>query len=65
MTVQQLLSILPSQKTRNREINGLLAGAKALKCDKLTLITFDTAETVTIGDKTIEIVPAIDWLCER
>lgn len=53
------------KKTRNRELNGLLAGAKALKCDKLTLITFDTAETVTMGDKTIEIVPAIDWLCQR
>ena len=56
---------ISTQKTRNRELNGLLAGAKALKCDKLTLITFDTAETVTMGDKTIEIVPAIDWLCQR
>ena len=56
---------ISTHKTRNRELNGLLAGAKALKCDKLTLITFDTAETVTMGDKTIEIVPAIDWLCQR
>ena len=53
------------QKTRNRELKGLLAGAKALKCDKLTLITFDTAETVSINGRTIEIVPAIDWLCQR
>ena len=36
----------------------------ALKCDKLTLITFDTAETVSINGRTIEIVPAIDWLCQ-
>lgn len=56
---------ISSAKTRNRELGGLLAGAKSLKCDKLTLITFDTAETITIGDKTIEIVPAIDWLCQR
>ena len=56
---------ISSAKTRNRELGGLLAGAKALKCDKLTLITFDTAETISIGDKTIEIVPAIDWLCQR
>lgn len=56
---------ISTQKTRNRELNGLLAGAKALKCDKLTLITFDTAETVTMGDKTIEIVSATDWLCQR
>lgn len=26
-------------------------------------ISDHTAETVTMGDKTIEIVPAIDWLC--
>lgn len=32
---------------------------------QLMLITFDTAETVKMGDKTIEIVPAIDWLCQR
>jgi predicted AAA+ superfamily ATPase len=56
---------ISTQKTRNKELNGLLAGAKALKCDKLTLITFDTAETVTMGDKTIEIVSATDWLCQR
>lgn len=37
-----------------------LAGAKFLKCDNLTLIIFDTAETITIGDKIIEIEPAID-----
>ena len=56
---------ISSAKTRRRELGGLLAGAKALKCDKLTLITFDTAETVTMENKTIEIIPAIDWLCQK
>ena len=56
---------ISSEKTRNREINGLLAGAKALKCDKLTLVTFDAAETFNRDGYTIEIVPAIDWLCKR
>lgn len=56
---------ISAPKTRKREINGLLAGAKALKCDKLTLITFDTSETVSIDGKTVEIVSAIDWLCDR
>ena len=56
---------ISSPKTRNRELNGLLAGAKELKCDKLTLITFDAAETVKINGYTIEIVPAVDWLCQR
>ena len=53
---------ISSDKTRNREINGLLAGANSLKCEKLTLVTFDTSETVTVGGHTINIVPAIDWL---
>ena len=56
---------ISSPKTRNRELNGLVTGAKALNCSKLTLITFDAAETVTTGDYTIEILPAIDWLCQR
>lgn len=50
-------------KTRNREINSLVAAAKALKCKKLTMITFDTSETVRKDDYTIHIVAAIDWLC--
>lgn len=56
---------ISSTKTRKRELNGLLAGAKALKCDKLTLITFDENETISIDGKTIEVVSAIDWLCQR
>ena len=56
---------ISSPKTRNRELNGLLAGAKELTCDKMTLITFDAAETVKINGYTIEIVPAVDWLCQR
>ena len=56
---------ISSTKTRNRELNGLLAASKALKCDKLTLITFDESETISIDGKTIEVVSAIDWLCQR
>lgn len=56
---------ISSPKTRNRELNGLLAGAKELGCDKLTLITFDTAETVNVNGHAIEIVPAIDWLLSK
>lgn len=53
---------ISSAKTRNREINGLVAGANSLKCEKLTLVTFDTSERVKAGGHTINIVPAIDWL---
>ena len=40
-----------------------------LKCQpfsgKVTLITFDSSETVIMDGKTVEIVSAIDWLCTR
>lgn len=48
-----------------REIKGLVAGAKALTCSELTLVTFDESETVSVDGYTINIVPAIDWLCRR
>ncbi len=56
---------ITSAKTRSREINGLLSASRQLKCDRLTLITFDAEETVTADGKTIEIIPAIDWLCRN
>ena len=56
---------ISSTKTRKRELNGLIVGTKELRCNKLTLITFDTAETVSMNGYTIEIIPAIDWLCQR
>lgn len=56
---------ISAEKTRKREINGLIAGARALGCKKLTLVTFDTSETVTVQDHTVQIVPAIDWLCQK
>lgn len=54
-----------SEKTINREINGLIAGAKALKCESLTLVTFDISDTVVKDGYTINVIPAIDWLCQR
>lgn len=62
MELIQVSYDISSEKTRNREINGLIAGANSLKCENLTLVTFDMAETVTVGGHTIKIVPAIDWL---
>lgn len=56
---------ISSPKTRARELNGLVACARALQCERLTLVTFDTDETVSMGGHTIRIVPAVDWLCGR
>ena len=55
---------ISSPKTRARELNGLAACAEALKCEQLTLVTFDADETVTVNGHTIRIVPAVDWLCQ-
>ena len=35
----------------------------ALDCGQLTLVTFDTDETVSVDGRTVRIIPAADWLC--
>lgn len=64
-TVLEVIQVsydISSEKTRKREINGLLVGCKATKCNKLTLITRHNQERVIIDDKEINIIPAYDWL---
>lgn len=53
---------ISSAKTRNREINGLLKAAKALRCPNLTLITFSSSEEIEIKGLKIRVVGATDWL---
>ncbi len=55
---------ISSPRTMERELRGLIAGADALRCEKLTLITFDDDETLTVDGHNIKIVPAVDWLCK-
>lgn len=49
-------------KTRNRELKGLMLAAKACRCDNLWLITDHEHEEVNQNGKTIQVVPAYDWL---
>lgn len=56
---------ISSPRTRSREINAILAVASKLKCKQLTLITFDDTETISQNGFTIEVVSAIDWLCDK
>ena len=51
-------------KTRKREINGLLQGARKFHCSDPTIITFSQTETIIEGDHTIRVVPAPHWLLE-
>lgn len=54
-----------NEKTRNRELRGLKNAAKSLKCNRLTLITFEEEETVKEDDCVINIIPATKWLLNK
>jgi predicted AAA+ superfamily ATPase len=66
--VQELIQVsyqIASEKTRQREINGLVQGAKKFNCGKLTLITFSTEEVIEKDNEIINVVPATKWLTEN
>ena len=63
--VQELIQVsydISSEKTRTREIRGLKNAAKKLKCNNLTLVTFEEQETIEEDGYTINIIPATKWL---
>ncbi len=64
-SLYQVCYNLSDDKTRKREINGLLQGARKFRCTDLTIITFDQAEEYTADDLTIHIVPATRWLTQQ
>lgn len=53
---------ISSQKTRRREINGLIKTAKTLHCSNLTLITFSSSEEIETDGFKIKVIGASDWL---
>jgi predicted AAA+ superfamily ATPase len=63
--VNQLIQVsynISSEKTRKREINGLVKGAEKFKCENLLLINFDEQTEIEKDGHTIQIVPASEWL---
>lgn len=63
--VQELIQVsyqFSSDRTRQREVNALLHGAKKFNCRKLTLITFNTEEVIERDGETIIVIPATKWL---
>ena len=62
--VYQVSYDISKEKTRKRELRGLLSASKETRCDNLFLITDFHREDVTIEDKLIKIIPAYDWLIE-
>lgn len=53
---------MTNEKTRKREMNSLLQGARKFHCSNLTILTFDEQETITEGDYTIQVKSASQWL---
>lgn len=66
--VQELIQVsyyISTEKTRNREIRVLKNAAKKLKCNNLTLITFEEHETIQEDGYTINVIPATEWLLNK
>jgi predicted AAA+ superfamily ATPase len=53
---------MSNDKTRKREINSILQGAKKFHCNNLTIITFAENETLKQNDYTIKVVSADKWM---
>ncbi len=60
--IYQVSYDISKEKTRKRELRGLLTASKETRCDKLFLITDFQREELTIDDKLIHVVPAYEWL---
>ncbi len=66
-TVVQAIQVsydISSEKTRKREINGLLLAAKQTKCTDLLLLTDHESEMVEEGGHKIKIQPVYNWCLE-
>ena len=60
-TLIQVAYEIPNLKTRGRELNALVIASDELKCNNLTLVTWDTDEQVNYKGKDIQIISARNW----
>ena len=60
--IYQVSYDISSDKTRQREIRGCLAGSKVAQCDNIYLITEHQREEIEVNGKTIKVYPAYEWL---
>lgn len=58
----QVVYDMDDEKTKKREVNGLLECIKELKPEKAVIITKDVSEVMTIEGIKIKFVPIVDWL---
>ena len=63
--VYQVSYDITKEKTRKRELRGLLAASSETRCENLFLITDFHREEVYIDGKEIKILPAHEWLIRK
>lgn len=63
IAVVQVSADISNPKTRDRELRGAVAAAKATGCPEATLVTLHESGEETIDGIRIRIVRARDWLC--
>ncbi len=59
--IYQVCYDISKEKTRKRELRGLLVASKETRCDNLFLITDFQRDEITIENKQIHILPAYEW----
>ncbi len=63
--IYQVSYDISKDKTRKRELRGLLTASKETRCKNLFLITDFHRKNLNIEDKQIQIIPAYDWLIKN
>ncbi len=66
--VQEIYQVsydISDEKTLKRELRGLMAAAKATRCDNLCLINDTEYRTLEMDGKTVNVVPAHEWLLQQ
>jgi len=66
--IEQLIQVcydIQQPKTVNREKDALIEAASELKCTNLLIITWDKEDTIKVGELTIQLVSATNWLLNK
>lgn len=64
-SIYQVCYDMTEEKTRKREINSLLQGARKFHCQDLTILTFSQEETIEVDGYTIKVLPATKWFVTK